>query len=76
MIAMARALGIRTLAEGVETAEAAATLRALGCDHIQGYAVAQPMSHAETFGWLAEFASEATGPDGSSRPARGDPNMP
>lgn len=63
MIAMAAALGIGTLAEGVETAEALDTLRELGCDHAQGYHVSRPMAQAETFAWLQahrERASEAT----------------
>jgi diguanylate cyclase (GGDEF)-like protein len=55
MIAMARALGIRTLAEGVETPQAAVALRSLGCDHAQGFAIARPMSREETFGWLQGF---------------------
>ena len=37
MIAMAQALGIGTLAEGVETEAARATLAALGCDQFQGF---------------------------------------
>ena len=37
MIAMAQALGIGTLAEGVETEAARATLARLGCDQFQGY---------------------------------------
>ena len=70
MIAMARALGIATLAEGVEYAEAAAVLRRLGCDHFQGYHVARPMSQAETFGWLRDFHAGASGgpPAPSGRP--------
>ena len=56
MIAMARALGIRTLAEGVETTQAAETLRGLGCDHGQGFVIARPMSREETFDWLQGFA--------------------
>ena len=44
MIAMAQALGIGTLAEGVETEAARATLARLGCDQFQGYLAARPMS--------------------------------
>ena len=46
MIAMAHALGIGTLAEGVETEAALAVLRRLGCDRVQGYLIAQPMCRA------------------------------
>ncbi len=76
MIAMARALGIATLAEGVETAEAVATLRRLGCDHAQGYHVARPMPQAETYRWLRDFHARASGGGAAPRPAAGDPNMP
>jgi diguanylate cyclase (GGDEF)-like protein len=37
VISMARALQLRTVAEGVETPEQACTLKALGCDEAQGY---------------------------------------
>ena len=78
MIAMAHALGIGTLAEGVETEAARAALAELGCDRFQGYLVARPMALAET-PRLARPAS-ARRADGSarppSRPAGADPNTP
>lgn len=37
IIGMAHGLGMRTVAEGVETLEQAESLRALGCDEVQGY---------------------------------------
>ena len=40
---LGRALDIRVTAEGVETPEQVATLRALGCDNIQGYWVGHPL---------------------------------
>jgi diguanylate cyclase (GGDEF)-like protein len=43
IIAMARALGLSVVAEGVETAEQLATLRALGCDMGQGYHWSKPL---------------------------------
>ena len=44
--AISRALGIRVVAEGVETAEQLATMRALGCDSLQGYYLARPVEAA------------------------------
>jgi diguanylate cyclase (GGDEF)-like protein/PAS domain S-box-containing protein len=41
--AIAGALGLRTTAEGVETDEQLAYLRALGCDQAQGYLFAPPL---------------------------------
>ncbi len=74
MIAMANALGIATLAEGVETEGAELALRALGCDQFQGYLVARPMSAADTFGWLRAFPGR--GYEAAARAAAGDPNTP
>ncbi len=43
IIRMAQALGMRTTAEGVETAEQLAYLREQGCDEAQGYFLSRPM---------------------------------
>lgn len=43
----AHALGMKTTAEGVETEEDAAMLRAMGCDYAQGYHFARPMPERE-----------------------------
>ena len=43
IIAMARALDMRTLAEGVETKGQAAFLIASGCDEMQGYLFSRPL---------------------------------
>lgn len=42
IIAMARTLGFRTVAEGVEEAAQAEALQALGCDEAQGYYFGRP----------------------------------
>ncbi|MBL8344336.1 MAG: EAL domain-containing protein [Rubrivivax sp.] len=46
IIALARALGKRVVAEGVETAEQERQLLALGCDEFQGYLYARPLPPA------------------------------
>jgi EAL domain-containing protein (putative c-di-GMP-specific phosphodiesterase class I) len=43
IIALSKALKLQTLAEGVERAEQAGELRALGCDSAQGYLFAKPL---------------------------------
>ncbi|WP_175561679.1 putative bifunctional diguanylate cyclase/phosphodiesterase [Kaistia soli] len=48
-IALARALDLRVTAEGVETEGEAVLLRQAGCDYLQGYAFARPMT-AEAVG--------------------------
>ena len=42
VVAMAQALGLRVVAEGVETADQLLRLRALGCEEVQGYHLARP----------------------------------
>lgn len=44
ILAMAKALNLRVVAEGVENHEQAAYLTRAGCDGIQGYLYARPMS--------------------------------
>ncbi|MEI6413619.1 MAG: EAL domain-containing protein [Pseudomonadota bacterium] len=42
MLTLAQGLGLKTVAEGVETLEQAQSLRALGCDYAQGYYISRP----------------------------------
>jgi diguanylate cyclase (GGDEF)-like protein len=76
MIAMAHALGIKTLAEGVETAEAAAMLRELGCDFLQGYVVAEPMSAADTIAWIRAHGDVGSVVFAPVQPTEAGPNKP
>lgn len=52
IIAMARALDLQLVAEGVETEQQAAILRAAGVDRLQGYLHAHPMSETALLAWL------------------------
>lgn len=51
---VARSLGWRVIAKGVETQSQLDALVALGCDGIQGFFVARPMTAEEFGAWLAE----------------------
>jgi diguanylate cyclase (GGDEF)-like protein len=42
VLSMATALGLQTVGEGVETVEQHETIRAMGCDLVQGYLFAKP----------------------------------
>ncbi|WP_051411522.1 EAL domain-containing protein [Ruminococcus flavefaciens] len=44
VVNMAKAIGIHTLAEGVETKEQITFLRTIGCEMLQGYYYSKPMS--------------------------------
>jgi diguanylate cyclase (GGDEF)-like protein len=67
-VALAHNLGLRVVAEGVETAGAAHTLRQLGCDLAQGYFYSRPLPPAGLTALLAEHACAAE-EDGVSRAA-------
>jgi diguanylate cyclase (GGDEF)-like protein len=49
---MAHALGLRTVAEGIEDAATAADLIAMGIDVLQGYYLSKPMPPEEVPAWL------------------------
>ncbi len=57
---LAAALGIRSVAEGVESAEIADALLAMGCVAAQGWHFAKPMNAVSATAWLTEH----TGADG------------
>ena len=52
-VALARSMGLRSVAEGVETREIAATLAQIGVDAMQGYFFARPQSLDATLDWAA-----------------------
>ncbi|MGY1828536.1 putative bifunctional diguanylate cyclase/phosphodiesterase [Blastococcus sp. SYSU DS0541] len=51
-VALAHALGLNLVAEGVETLATSAALARLGCDVAQGYAIARPMPVEDFLRWL------------------------
>ena len=61
VIALARNLGLQTLAEGVEHPREVAFLRREGCHLAQGYFYARPMPASELPAWLAARAVAAAG---------------
>jgi EAL domain-containing protein (putative c-di-GMP-specific phosphodiesterase class I) len=58
---MAQALGLRTVAEGVENAATAADLIAMGVDVLQGYHVAKPMPAADVENWIRNRTTVSDG---------------
>jgi EAL domain-containing protein (putative c-di-GMP-specific phosphodiesterase class I) len=55
VLALARNLGLKTVAEGIETEHQLKALRDLGCDGGQGYYFARPMRLAELDKYLNEL---------------------
>jgi len=55
ILVMARALGLRVVAEGVETPEVAAQLSALGCEYARGYLFAKPLSAEQAEAFIASL---------------------
>jgi diguanylate cyclase (GGDEF)-like protein len=58
VVKLAQALGLKVVAEGVETEGQSQILRSLGCDELQGYLFAKPMSARS----LAVWAMDDVGP--------------
>jgi EAL domain-containing protein (putative c-di-GMP-specific phosphodiesterase class I) len=54
-------LALRIVAEGVETAEQAELLQALGCDEVQGFWFARPMACNEFEAYLASMITAEAG---------------
>jgi diguanylate cyclase (GGDEF)-like protein len=54
VVGLAKACGMRSLAEGVETADQLALVKELGCTYAQGFHIARPMPAAELAAFLAE----------------------
>ncbi|PHV07282.1 diguanylate cyclase [Janthinobacterium sp. BJB412] len=73
VIALANALGMGSVAEGVETEAQRATLRERGCRTVQGYLIARPMPSDEFVEWArayrAGLAADAPADADVDRPA-------
>ena len=54
VVVMAQALGLRVVAEGVETQTQLSVLRAMGCDLVQGYLFTSALPPDELRSWVAE----------------------
>ena len=56
VIALAHAMGLAVVAEGIETGDALALLRSLSCDVAQGYYFSRPLPQDEFTRWASAFA--------------------
>jgi len=72
LVRLAQSLGIRSIGEGVETANTAATLRVIGCDGAQGWHFGRPMEAGIATAWLfEEGAKEAASVADACEPPAG-----
>ena len=55
IIELARNLGLETVAEGVEDERVCDRLTSLGCDYVQGFAIARPMPADAMLRWLRAY---------------------
>jgi len=63
---VARSLGMRTVAEGIETQEQADVVKQLGCNKGQGYLFSRPLPEGELRAWLQAHAPGAPQAKGQS----------
>jgi EAL domain-containing protein (putative c-di-GMP-specific phosphodiesterase class I) len=59
---LAHALGLETVAEGIETAAQLAAVRRLGCDHVQGFHLARPAPASAVTDLIREHRNHARQP--------------
>lgn len=48
-------LGLKVVAEGVDTPQGRELLQRLGCDYLQGYLISRPLPAGQVLDWLAEY---------------------
>ncbi len=69
ILSLADRLALETLAEGVESAGEHALLSQLGCDHVQGFGIAEPMPLDAIDTWLPGHNARISRPEILSRKA-------
>ena len=60
-IQLAHNLGLKVVAECVETEEVFEELKRLGCDYVQGYYVSKPMTTTEAEDWMRNLENASLG---------------
>jgi diguanylate cyclase (GGDEF)-like protein len=62
VVALARALGLRVVAEGVDRQEQLVCLRRYGCDAVQAFMSCPPLPAEACAGWLRQAVARSAGP--------------
>jgi len=55
VVALGHSFGLKVVAEGVESAEIASRLGAMGCDYVQGYHYAKPLTPQDFPAWVRDW---------------------
>jgi diguanylate cyclase (GGDEF)-like protein len=55
IVSLGKRLGLSTIAEGIETPEQAAVVKAMGCDEVQGFMYAKPMPTPELLAFIRSW---------------------
>jgi sensor c-di-GMP phosphodiesterase-like protein len=76
IVDLVQALGIDSVAEGVESAEVAAALRAMGCKAAQGWYFSAPLNAASATAWLSEHGVSSSRLGRPRRPPVARPPAP
>ena len=67
IVSLGRALGLKVVAEGVETVEQQKFVTAAGVHAMQGYLFARPMKSADVAAFVAEFNARSQAPAAAVR---------
>jgi EAL domain-containing protein (putative c-di-GMP-specific phosphodiesterase class I) len=59
IVSMGRILGMRVVAEGVESGEQVKRLRQIGCDYVQGFYFSQPLPADDFYTFIQERTSHS-----------------
>ncbi len=73
IIVMAHELGIRVVAEGVETAQQRDLLTRAGCDFAQGYHFSRPLPAEQLQAWMGQLSAKAPPPAAAAESAHSPP---
>jgi EAL domain-containing protein (putative c-di-GMP-specific phosphodiesterase class I) len=73
IVDLGHSLGLRVVAEGVETIESWHALAALGCDLAQGYLISRPVPGDEVVRWLAAHFAAGDGAQAAGDGAQAAP---
>ncbi len=66
IIALGKAMDLEVVAEGIETDQQYAIVRRLGCDLVQGYFIARPMSAVQLKAWCGGYVDTQSLKHGST----------